>query len=170
MAKAKVKGTSRIQKTISARIAGALAGDPRLKRITENFKETIRSGKLLDGTKIKPLAESTIQRRKRLAEFNSTGKAFSPAKSNITFTGSFLESFATSVERIRNGIILKIAPTGVHKGLKLVRGGKSKGASNQDIAEGLIAGGRDFTKIGEKKQKEIKRVVLDIIRRAVRRI
>ncbi len=165
-----VKNVKKVSDNLTKKIVGAVASDPKLKTITEDFKKTIRSGRLLDGTAIKSLAPTTVAFRRRYARVNPTGKGYRPNKSNLTFTGQFIESFKTSVERFRNKVSLKIAPTGIHKGIKLIRGGKAKGVSNQVLAQHIIDGGRDFTIIGKQKQKFITRVILEIIKRALRKV
>ena len=72
MAKAKVKGTRQVQNRIQKILVGALSGRKDLEKITENFKRTIRSESLLDGSKIKPLAQSTIQRRRKLSSVSQS--------------------------------------------------------------------------------------------------
>jgi hypothetical protein len=45
---------------------------------------------------IKPeLEESSIKTRQYLAQYNTTDKKYSPAKSNLTLTGALLKSFKT---------------------------------------------------------------------------
>lgn len=169
MAKVKVRGTDKAATNLAKRVVGAIAGDPALKNITKNFQKTLRSGKLLDGQNIKELKASTISRRRKLAKVNRTGKSFAPAKSNLTFSGQFINSFVTSISRIKNVVILKISPSGIHKGYTNLNGTRQKGMTNEKLGELLIDGGRDYRKIGELKQKEIRNIVVNIIKRALRR-
>lgn len=169
MAKVKVTGLNRVQKRLQKILVGALAGKEEVQQIKESVVNTLRSGKLLDGSNIKGLKPGTVEQRRRLATVNRTGKGYSPGKSNLTFTGQFLKSFVASIERGARGIIIKVSPSGIHRGYKRLRGGRGKATTNQKIAAGQKAQGRDITAIGPKKSKEIRNIFVRLLRRSIRR-
>lgn len=163
----RVKNVKKTQDRIARIIRGSIAGSKELTKIDRLVVNEIRKGRLPSGEKIKPLASKTKKRRKRLESFNSTGKNYNASRSNLTFTGRFLESFKTTISRIRGSVIIRIAPTGIHKGYRLVRGGREKAVNNQQIAKVQIDQGRDFTIVGDKMQKKIKNILISIIKRAL---
>ena len=76
-------------------------------KVANHFKTTtqrkVRKG--LQPSKDKPFAPlktKTITRRKNLAKHNSTHSSYSPATSNATFSGEFVDSYITFHEKRRH--------------------------------------------------------------------
>lgn len=119
--------------------------------------EDIRSGKNpRTGRDFKRLQASTIQRRERLATVNSTGPNFAASRSNVTLTGAFLKSIRSSFRKFRNVANLTIRISGRHPGYNLIRGGRSRGALNADIARGLRDKGFPVLDISQRNIREIR--------------
>lgn len=170
MAKVKIRGVDAARRRALRIVVGSIASSPELKKIDEFAKSEFRKGKLLDGSSIKSLAPSTIEFRQRYARVNRTGKGYSPRKSNLTFTGQFLESLKTSVELVRDKIRVRISPTGIHRGLRKINGGRFPGVSNAELGRFLIEGGRDWRRVGPATTRKFKSILLKIIRRSTKRV
>lgn len=160
---AKVKGIQEQQKRIIRIVAGALASTAQLKDTESMIRTMIRSGKLPSGASVKGLAKSTIDRRRKLSEVNSTHPDFSAAKSNLTFSGQLIDSIKGTARILTNKLIIQFAPVGIHKGPNLLRGGRAKGTTNQKIAAGQANMGRDIRKGGP----QIRDAILKLIRAAL---
>jgi len=115
-----------------------------------------KDGTLPSGKSVKGLADSTIERRKRLATVNRTSRFYSAATSNLTFTGKFLNSFKAKIEQKGKKVEFSAFPTNDHKPYKGVKGKKiGKLITNEALGQYLIDGGRDYTVISEENQKAI---------------
>ena len=119
-----------------------------------------KSGTLPSGKSVKALSEAWIRRRGRLAQVNKTSTFYSQRSSNLTFTGSFLNSFkAIVVDKINKlgstKVVFSAFPSGEHISYKNIKKGKSKSVSNEDLGKYLIDNGRDYTVISEQNKKQI---------------
>lgn len=112
-----------------------------------------------------PLDSEWVSYRSKLAGINKTHPAYSKGRSNITFTGQLLNSIKAFFE----GSTITIKPTGMHRGYKQIRGGRSKSVENEVIAEGLESRGYKFLGVDDKTEKKIKTEITRFIRRLLRR-
>jgi hypothetical protein len=166
---AKIKGLDRAAKRIARATRGALAGDKRFSQSVLSFLvDQIRNGKLPSGKNVKRLKRVTIERRRQLSRKNRTHPDFSPAKSNLTFSGQFLDSFKVVVDRVKSAVRIRISPTGTHKGVTYLNGKRARGVRNEEIGRGLIEGGRDYRPISKKNRSKIGEFVLTALRRSLR--
>lgn len=150
-------------------VRGALAGNKQLSNsITKLLIGIIRGGKLPSGKGIKPLAPTTIQRRRDLSKKNRTHPDFSPRKSNLTFTGQFLDSFKATFERVGRKVLINIAPTGVHKALINLNGKRQRGVRNDTIGEGLVKSGRDYRPVSKQNTRKITKLVITALKKKLK--
>lgn len=72
-----------------------------------DIKRTVRKSGLspVTNNKLARLRRSTIKRRKKLARVNRTHVDFSPAKSNLTFSGQLLNAISFKRSRKAGGIL-----------------------------------------------------------------
>jgi len=117
------------------------------------------------GKKFKKLEDSTIANRKRLAKFNKTHKNYSSARSNLTFTGQFLDSIKATVEKSKNGVTMLIEPTGVHTGYNTPTGGRTDPIPNEAIAIAQKDLGRSVFSISKVKLRKISLVIIQFLRK-----
>lgn len=167
MAKVRVKSTN-INKAISDKLRGALIQTESSTKILDLVKATLRSGKLLDGSTIKALAKSTIQRRERLATVNFLDPEFSPAKSNLTLSGQFIEFLLPKFRKEPGKVVLTITPSKTSRGLQGITK-RLKGISNKKKGQALIDGGRDYTKVGGSFASEVKKIIIEAIKKTLRK-
>lgn len=154
---------------IASITVGTLAGDRKLANsIKELIVNKMRNGFLPSGKRIKKLKKTTVELRRKLAEINKTHPDFSPKKSNLTFSGQFLDSFKAIFERVGRVVQIKISPTGINKGGKNLDRTRKRGISNEKIGEFQIALGRDYRPISNKKKAEIKKLVVKRLRKKLK--
>ena len=110
------------------------------------------------------LETKTEKRRKRLATVNTTDRAYSPARSNLTFTGQLLNSLKFSI----SGLRIKIFPSGTRSPYNYIRGGQSKSVSNKIVAQGLAEKGFKFLGIGEPTERKIRSEIVRTLRRLLK--
>lgn len=131
--------------------------------VIRGIKGKTRKGlDLVNGGKQGALASSTIAQRRYLDDHNSTASTYSPARSNLTFTGQLLDS----LKWFRIGNIIRIMPTGQRRPYK--RGSK-KSIANQDVANFLKEQGREFLGVDNPIKKQLKSIIRNFIRRNIRR-
>lgn len=173
MAKTKIKGIERFNRSIRKRIQRSARKTITSERIAKRIRGLIIRGikrdlTLPSGERVKSLTKSTAKRRRRLATVNRTDRFYAPFKSNLTFTGRFLKSMKVFVGKKKN-VTYTIRPEGVHKGYKLIRGGKSPDVTNAEVGAGLIDSGRDWTKVGDATKDEIKKIITKQVLREIRK-
>ena len=133
----------------------------------DDIKGNAREGKPVVDNKVSsfPGLDATyITRRNRLASVNETDSAYSPKRSNLTFTGQLLNSLKATFK----GAVITISPTGMRRPYKLIKGGQTKSVANKTVAEGLQERGFEFLSIGSSTKKKIKSEITRIIRRLLR--
>lgn len=102
----------------------------------------------------KPLAQSTIARRRVLSRNNATDGKYSPARSNLTFTGQLVNSIKATIQVARGRITIE--PKGVHKayrGIRVRRLGRN--IQNKALAAHLEDQGRTLIGSSPKTQERI---------------
>ena len=138
-----------------------------------------RTGKsIVTGKKFPALKESTIERRRRLKNFNSTGRLFAEKKSNLTFTGQLLRSI--KIVAMEKGKV-DVGPQGARRATRTGPKSSQKrtliSGRNENLAvvhqEGAQAGRRGKSRIPSRKfigmdAKGVKRIS-SIVRRTLRR-
>lgn len=134
--------------------------------ITDDIKRKIRK----DGTNFKTnrphkgLASSTVERRKYLAKYNKTHSAYSPSKSNLTFTGRLINSIKARIQSKGTSIIMKIDVRGTHAPYKGKSGEIGGRISNKEIRSNLAKQGRDPLKFSKKAKDNLTRIFMAIIK------
>ena len=160
MAKVRLKKNS-IKRKAQRLINGALIGDKKLaENMAEVVREEIRKGVDPD------LTSATISRRKSLATSNKTAKDYSASKSNLTFTGQFLESFKGKFRKTKLSILYVVEPRGVHKAYKLPKNKKKKGkrkrlkgTTNLKIAEYQLDLGRNYKEVALRVKNKVSALI-----------
>jgi len=140
--------------------------------ITEGIIKDIRKGtNIATGHRLKALKRPTSDdprtwriRRKELAQFNTTHKSYGPNKSNLTFTGEFVNSIKGKIILGRSEIEIK--PTGRHAPYRDASGKVTRKTRprNIDIAEGQAAQGRNVLQITKKRKKLILKKVIKALK------
>jgi hypothetical protein len=93
------------------------------------------------------LAKSTKKKRKEIAAYNKTAATFSPNKSNLTFSGQYLQSIVAVVKR---GFII-VSARGSRKPYRNKDGSSVKNTpSNEELTKFLGGGSRILTSSGFK--------------------
>lgn len=172
MVKVRVRGVNGQKKLIIARakrLARIALSDPKAANVVKNMLllPIKKTGILPSGQKAKGLSVEWAKRRRRLGKFNKTSKYFRNFFSNLTLSGRFLNSFKAKVI-LKKKIGYVIAPTGTHKGYKLVKGGTSPSVDNAVIGKGLVENGRDYTVISSENKKMIAKKLIGRIRRELK--
>lgn len=157
MAKVKIKfPPSALREQVKA-IEKQLQKTQLLDKLSDELIKDMKNGlNPKTGKPFRKIAPSTIKRRKALSKVNKTDSRYSPARSNLTFTGEFLESIKAFFKKKRGGSTITIEPTGTHPGYNLVRGGRSKSVSNSKIAEAQESMGRQVLTFSKKRINSIK--------------
>lgn len=188
MARVRIKGLKKQAKLLrirANRLARIAIADPKLgRRIKNRLIDPIRKeGILPDGSSVRGIRKKWAVRRSRLAEFNQPSRFWRRFYSNLTFTGKFLSSFKTDIQKTSRGVRYRIEPSGTHPGYKNVRAGetyksgKKKGqtvpargesVSNSKIGEGQIDQGRDYRVISQRNLDKIEKTIRGRIRRELK--
>ena len=135
---------------------------PEMEKIEATYKKGIRDGvNPKTGRAYRRLESDTIKRRRRLATVNQTHPAYSPNKSNVTFSGKLVDSIRFRLS-LRPLLQIIIDVTGNHPRYRGITGGKiGKLTSNAQIAEGQAENGRPILSPSKK--------LIDNIRKAYER-
>lgn len=156
MARIKIVGVKRVSKSITDRINRAIKDSNIYKDAHKVLEEEIRSGKNpKTGSSYRKLEQSTIENRKRIAKTNPTHPDYSPARSNLTLTGSLLDGLRSVFNKGRG--VLEIKLVGKHPGYASQQGKKIKGSSKNraEIAGHLKDQGRPILVISKKLTQRI---------------
>lgn len=109
------------------------------------------------------LSGRTIERRRRMAEYNTTHSDYSSSRSNLTFSGQLINSIKAFIRRTKG--VIELIPTGRRKPYKLKSGRLSKSRPlNRDVVSAQEDMGR-FLMIPTKKQRE---GLIEIIKKHMR--
>ena len=135
---------------------------------TNRIVATARTGKSLednfDPQKFPKLKESTIKRRESLKRNNPfvlDEQFFRARFANVTLTGQLLESFRYRVQRSIVSFFFK------DKRLPIYEGDET---SNNNVYDNLESLGFGFVGLDFKGQQRVKRIVLDQLRREIKKI
>jgi hypothetical protein len=134
----------------------------------KNIKAETRLGNdLKNETKQASLAPSTIENRKYLEKFNSTGRNYQTNRSNLTLSGQLIESL--KFEPVKGGISVFI-PNETRMPYTYGNGGKSKPLTNSQLATYLKEMGREFLGLNDRIKKLLSTEVKRFIRGSIRRV
>lgn len=143
------------------------------------IKDVTRTGQtMVDGKTKKPLpplSPVTKQIRKHIRKFNRFSKFFSPAISNVTLTGSLLNSLLFKVKKVRFGgrqVLIDVDANKKRKPIKYSSGGKAKHSklNNKEIYDELEKKGFGFLGIDDDGKKKAAKIVEQHLLREIRRI
>lgn len=170
--KVKFKNLKKVQDSIREAFSEVVHSPTLLKKVGEEVvsytKIKSRSGFSLGsgGNRFPALADSTVGRRRALAKVNETHRAYSAARSNLTFTGQLIDSIKVLNVQASKAIV-EIGPTGKRRKLKGVRGKplKVSDANNSEVYSRLKELG--FLIFG--KDGALERKVLNLVKREMRR-
>jgi len=138
-------------------------------KVVEDLKKDIRNGiNPKTGKSYRALKPSTIANRRRYAKKNPTHPQYSPARSNLTFTGRLIESIKGKFNKTKRGIEIEIEPTGIHAGYNLIRGGKTKAKKNKEIAEALAKQKRYVVQLSKKRTELIVKKITQLLKKRFR--
>ena len=140
-----------------SKLARQALSDPKLaNRLKNKITLGIKKNSILpSGQPVGAISQKWNQRREQLSSINKTSQYYGYGKSNMTFTGQFLNSFKGEIKRFGTSVRLIVYPTGIHKGYSLVYGEKSDSVFNYEIARGFIDRGDDYRVIGLGVRKEL---------------
>jgi hypothetical protein len=136
--------------------------------ILTDVKGQAQSGRNPDGSKYPSLSSSWVERRKRLSTTNKVSGLYAPRRSNVTFTGEFIDSIKARINKSKGTIAIEA--TGTHSKYRGIRkrtvGSKVK---NADLATFLAEKGRNVIALRdtllERIRSKIRRFVRDEIRK-----
>ncbi len=177
MAKVTVKGLKKLDKvaqSLRKELGNFLSTSGKVQdKLLGDLKKEIKSGKSpATGKNFRKLKSSTIESRRRRAEYNTTDPSFSPEKSALTFTGQLVNSIKAKVKVGAKSMRITIEPTGRRKPYKNKDGSNTKGSArigNKKLAQYHAEGSgnlpkRDLLGFTKKKEKEILELFKGIIR------
>ena len=140
--------------------------------VVERIKLQARRGKPLNDTGSFPdLKDVSVDIRKALSDVNATHPTFSPARSNITFTGQLINALTFSFNRSEGLIELFVAKTRRNKIRRLVQFGRDpQVVFNQTVDRRLRKRGfKMFTPRGVKMNNSVIKRINNIVKRTLRR-
>jgi len=144
---------------IKKRIRAIVKSSGVQKEIQGYYRETSRK------RRFRVITEETIDRRKKMSQYNKTHGDYSPRRSNLTFSGQLIDSIKAYVRTSKD--VIELIPTGRRKPYILKSGKRSKSKSlNTDVAQGQADQDRHLM-IPTKKQR---RGIIDIFRRKLKRV
>jgi len=132
--KIKITGLDVALKSTRLKIGRAIAKGNFAGEMREQMIEEVRRNGLGD-----PLAPSTIETRRYLAQHNTTDKAYSASKANLTFTGALLNAMTVKFLTSRLSFIID-ASTRKHKRYKK---GSKQTISHREIFDALEKQGKN---------------------------
>lgn len=141
----------------AGRLAKQALNNPKLaNRIKNRILLSIKKdGVMPSGRRVKAKSPGYTKALKRLEKNNKTSRFYSRFFSNLTFTGSFLNSFKAKIIQKAKTVIFDLGPTGDHKAHRNANGKKSKPVTNSELGRHIISNGRDYTEISEQTKQAI---------------
>lgn len=172
MARVEIKNLDNVIKSIKRVFDTTVESQKLLNDIGEFTAERIRQqtriGKdLSDDSKQKSLKPSTILNRQRFAKFPpiaGLSAFFRPRKSNLTLSGQLLDAVGYEVNKATGSVEVLVENTGRTKYRS-----SDKPLTNQQLQEFLEQQGRTFLGLDPAGEARIQRLVLDELRRNIRR-
>lgn len=133
------------------------------KYLTRNIRADAVEGIGYDGMSFPSIAQSTINRRKVLAEVNRTSRFFSPSMSNMTFMGETVKAITYSIE----GNKINLIAPGNHTPMHGVRVQQLQGsdAAFSEILRGLKDLGYLILGVSKKSETQIRELFTRFLRR-----
>lgn len=126
-------------------------------QVTKNVKANTREGIDYKGKKFAGLADSSIEQRDYLADYNRTHADYSSGRSNATLTGELVDAIGFEVKNEK----ITIEAKGTHRAYKGKRGKYKHTSSHADILNALWDLGRKIMGLSKTARKkavvEIKR-------------
>lgn len=147
--------------------------------VVASIKESVRRGiSPATGRPIPPLAESTIDRKRKLSRINSTSKFYQEGKSNLTFTGQLLNNLTHA--SFQSPDLLKIRiftnPTD-RRPLNGLRGGKLETTDNLRVQQSVEKGDstksqppRPYLGLDERTRREVNQILQNHISAEINKI
>lgn len=121
--------------------------------------EIKKNSTLPSGAQVKDVSFAWKKYRSNLSSVNRTSKYFGQNKSNMTFTGQFLDSFVAFLKLAGRAVKFEMFVIGTHKGYNLLEGDKSNDVLNKDIALGFIARGDDYRQVSPQVKQDLAKMV-----------
>ena len=170
MAKIRIKGLIKQKNLLIARAKRLQRVALQDQKLANTIKNRLllpikKEGILPSGKSVKGIGGKWESRRSRLSTVNKTSKFFGKTRSNLTFSGAFLNSFKARVEFVAGKIRYIFAPEGSHPGYSLLRGGRSESVFNSKIGKGQIDQGRDYRVISQENKQKIAKLIIGRVRR-----
>lgn len=179
---AKVFGVSSISKK-TMRVLESLKEREFLERVgrtaVRHVQQRTRKGYDSDGELLKPLAPSTIRRRKELSKINRTSSFYGHAISNLHFSGQLIRSIKFVVDNFK--VFIEVSgsrkPYNLSEEFKENKSGtkvrktnkKTKPPSNEKLAQYLADQGRTFMGVDESLRQKIREIAARHLAKAIRR-
>lgn len=178
MAKVKVKGINTLEATLRKKYEKFVnKADEIQEGIVGDLKKEIKSGKSpATGKNFRKLKDSTIESRRRRSKYNKTDASFSPSTSALTFTGQLVDSIKAKIKVGAKSLNITIEPTGKRTSYKNKDGTNTKKSAkigNKRLAKIHADGGgklpkRDLLGFTKKKEKEIVKIIKEVLLKALR--
>jgi len=119
---------------------------------------------------LKPIKDSTIAGRRRIAEVNATHPAFRPAKSQLTITGQLLD--ATSYKTGKNTVYFYVKDT--IRRPYVTRNPRSdkpqRRVTNNEVFQYQWDQGRKFLQLDASAKRILRSIILNNVRREFKRL
>lgn len=133
--------------------------DKMLGKIANKVINMIRDERSPAGGGFKELEDVTVDWRLRMEQYNPTHDEYFAGRSNLTFSGEFIDSIKAKIVKKDNSVF--IAPTGKHPGYFGANGIPTRKGQprNIDIAKGQKEMGRNILEMTKTLKKEIIREV-----------
>lgn len=133
--------------------------------LVEDIQNTTRKGRVVESEKFKgnpKLKPSTKKWRKKYSQVNPTDGAFSPNKSNLTFTGELIRSITHKI----SGSKLTVFAKGKHSKYTGLKGNKiGKKVENSKILEYQAELGRQIMALTKNRAARIRGFIREAFRR-----
>lgn len=130
--------------------------------IQKSIVGAAKTGKDPEGNKFKELSKSWIDRKQKLSRVNETSEFYRKSRSNLSFTGQFLNSFKFAIDSSK--LSLRFFFDGVRKPYKGLRKEALDGVkTNKELAQ-RIEETRPFVMLSKKTES----IVIILIKRKIR--
>lgn len=132
-------------------------------------QKAVRSGNLPDGGELPELSKGWIKRRSLLKKFNNTGPAFSPKRSNLTFTGQLLNAIFFRSNPSDGSIDIEVLNTKRTSYSNMDgKPSKSKQPTNKKLAEYIAQKGIIFVGLTENARERANKILMAKLRQLLR--
>jgi len=168
-AKVKITGIPGVRRSVRETFDKVRTDKALLSELAEQLQADVlgsaRSGKSPGGKVFPSLSTSWQKSREYLKRYNSTGEFYlGSSKSNLTFTGKFLESIVAKVFPSEG--LVSVEPSGRHPGYK-TGSGKTKSVDNKKLSNYLSDMGFEFLFVSKAFRKRTVVTVKRFLRRII---